>query len=132
MTLEAIRNDISALLRARGGVMVPDFDVIAPLVHAAVLQVANDAIVLKLLTTNTNHHLMRSLGGGYYVRHPDRAVRPMDEVDVEDALGFALANLVAAKLSRDDNDRRYFEFEAMSIIKSNNFNIYNTEDLDGL
>lgn len=126
MTLDETRTHITALLKARQEVSIPDNDVVIPLIHEHLENIANRYKVLALITKSENFRVLRSLGDGYYIRMPKAPRSSTDQLDIDRELHKAVANFVAADLASSQINRGIFNKRARKMVKDYAFKIKNT------
>lgn len=131
MTLGQAKEHIRNILYAAGDVSIPESEdsnaMFRSLVDEESLRIANRYNVLSLITKDKSFRVIRALGGGLYVRMPKASTTDIEELDIDNELSFAVANRVAARLAREDKNKRFFDREASRIIKDYSFKLYNTK-----
>ena len=109
-----------------GDTKVPSDSVLKPLLEEAMLYIANNAHVLGLVTRSKDFTLLRKLNDGYYMRRPTMPSSDGETLDMDHELCFAVANIVAAHLSKRKTE--FFMLEAEEIVNQYNFKVYNASD----
>jgi hypothetical protein len=128
MTLYEVRNLTSALLF--GDTKLPDNSSFLLLLEQSFQYILNESTPLKLITQSKDFTLMRVLTNGdspRYLRKPRVPLNDGEELDIDDELCFAVANLVASYLSKRKPD--YFKRYAIEVIAQYNMKIMRAEEL---
>lgn len=129
MTLGELREHTSALLKMSGDAKLPDNDVYIPILHQAMVEIANETYPLTLITTDNQQNILREFQYGMYVREPERPALDTDTLDLDTDLCFAASNLIASKFARDPMVKQSYSQEAYRAIDAYSSNVYTTLQL---
>jgi len=78
-----------------------DNDTLLSLSNYALTTVATKAESLHLMTLSTDADILRLAHGDYLIRRPDAPEDYIDELDIDEELGFAVSRFLASYVSRD-------------------------------
>lgn len=128
MTFLESKNLITGLLF--GDTKIPEDQYILPLYSQAFNYILNECTPLKLVTVSKDFSILRIEtvdSVQMYVRKPRIPKSDADTLDIDDELGYAVANLVASYLSKRKPD--YYKLQAIEIISQYNMKVLRAKEL---
>lgn len=81
-------------------------------------KLATEADALKLFTTNKSENILREGKGNMFVRMPELPEDDIDELDIDDELGYPAARFIASFISKENGG--VHEREAYKLIRDYN------------
>jgi hypothetical protein len=99
MTYIMLKNVTKGLL-VGDNVLPKDPNVVLAQLAMAYNYIANKCPVMSLMTLDNTEDILRLGSGSYKVRVPDLPESDDDELDIDDDLGYAAANLMASYISK--------------------------------
>jgi len=81
-------------------------------------KLATEADALKLFTTNKGENILREGKGNMFVRMPELPEDDIDELDIDDELGYPAARFIASFISKESGG--VHEREAYKLIRDYN------------
>ena len=81
-------------------------------------KLATEADALKLFTTNRGENILREGNGNMFVRMPELPEDDIDELDIDDELGYPAARFIAGFISKENGGIHMNE--AMKLIRDYN------------
>ena len=97
-------------------VLVKDSAKRLALLNYALHEVANRATTLRLLTDNTDEHIIRQAREGTFIREAVLPENDEEVVDIDTGLCFAVARYMASFISKEDKTILRHEYKASQII----------------
>ena len=107
-------------------VLPKDPNVVLAQLAMAYNYIANKCPVMSLMTLDNTEDILRLGSGSYKVRVPDLPESDDDELDIDDDLGYAAANLMASYISK--RNKQWLLGEAERLINIYNAKVYDIQE----
>ena len=126
MTLQKLMDHTAAILTARGERKCPAIAGYVPILYEEMISLANRQKVLSLVTKSADARVLRSLGGGDYIRMPKEPRTENDKIDMDEELMYALSNFVAASVAAENVNIALYHKKGSRLVKDYAFKLFNT------